>query len=261
MNEISNIFELWNKYADRNEGFKSYPVDEHIQKLAALFSPSKYYYFIFNLFDLSIDYASPSIKNILGVPPEEFTMNHLLQIMDPDDLPIVRRNEGFIIKFLDTVDIKDVPFYKFSYFFKVKGPNGEIKQILHQATAVTIVDNAMGHVLDVAIDVTHLNIRDEKKLTILALRDDLKSFYNIDPDKEYPTSLINRDEESLSDLLSERQIEIVRLIAQGSNTKEIAEELSLSEHTIKTHRKNILQKAGCANTAELVSRCLLEGVI
>lgn len=45
-------------------------------------------------------------------------------------------------------------------------------------------------------------------------------------------------------LLSFRETEIVQLIAEGKATKEIAELLYLSVHTIKTHRKNIIKKLG-----------------
>jgi DNA-binding NarL/FixJ family response regulator len=53
--------------------------------------------------------------------------------------------------------------------------------------------------------------------------------------------------------ISERELEVIRLIAQGLNSEQIAEKLFLSEHTVKTHRKNILEKLNLNNTAELVS--------
>ncbi len=39
-----------------------------------------------------------------------------------------------------------------------------------------------------------------------------------------------------------REIEILLLIAKGMQTKEIAENLKIAEHTVRTHRKNILEK-------------------
>ena len=53
--------------------------------------------------------------------------------------------------------------------------------------------------------------------------------------------------------ISERELDVVRLIADGLNSEEIAKKLFLSEHTIKTHRKNILEKLNLNNTAELVN--------
>jgi len=53
-------------------------------------------------------------------------------------------------------------------------------------------------------------------------------------------------------ILSEREIEIVRLIASGYSTKEIADTLYRSFHTIATHRKNIMKKLGLSKTSELL---------
>jgi DNA-binding NarL/FixJ family response regulator len=53
--------------------------------------------------------------------------------------------------------------------------------------------------------------------------------------------------------ISDRELDVVRLIAEGFNSEEIAQKLFLSEHTIKTHRKNILEKLDLNNTAELIN--------
>jgi len=53
--------------------------------------------------------------------------------------------------------------------------------------------------------------------------------------------------------ISDRELEVVRLIAEGLNSEEIAQKLFLSEHTVKTHRKNILEKLSLNNTAELMN--------
>jgi DNA-binding NarL/FixJ family response regulator len=52
--------------------------------------------------------------------------------------------------------------------------------------------------------------------------------------------------------ISERELEIITLIAEGYTNIEIAEKLFLSPHTVNTHRKNILAKLGVNNTAAIV---------
>jgi DNA-binding NarL/FixJ family response regulator len=52
--------------------------------------------------------------------------------------------------------------------------------------------------------------------------------------------------------LSERENEIITLIAEGLTNQQIAEQLFLSNHTINTHRKNIMAKLGVKNTAGIV---------
>lgn len=53
-------------------------------------------------------------------------------------------------------------------------------------------------------------------------------------------------------LLSERELEIIALVAEGLTNKEIAQKIFLSAHTVTTHRKNIMSKLGITNTASLV---------
>lgn len=52
--------------------------------------------------------------------------------------------------------------------------------------------------------------------------------------------------------LSEREMEIIGLIAEGYTNQQIADKLFLSSHTINTHRKNIMAKLGINNTAGIV---------
>ncbi|MFU8813418.1 MAG: response regulator transcription factor [Balneolaceae bacterium] len=52
--------------------------------------------------------------------------------------------------------------------------------------------------------------------------------------------------------LTTREIEIVRMIASCQSSNEIAEELSVSPHTVNTHRRNIYKKMGLSNMKELI---------
>lgn len=61
--------------------------------------------------------------------------------------------------------------------------------------------------------------------------------------------------------LSNREIEIIRCIAEGKTNKEIAEDLFLSTHTVMTHRKNIMNKLGINNTAGIVIYAVRENLI
>ncbi len=61
--------------------------------------------------------------------------------------------------------------------------------------------------------------------------------------------------------LSLREAEIVRLIAGGCKTREVAERLYLSPHTVNTHRKNIFKKLGIRSGNELVMYALNTGLI
>jgi len=64
---------------------------------------------------------------------------------------------------------------------------------------------------------------------------------------------INKLPFALQEKLSLREIEVLGLIMQGYTNQEIADKLFVSYETVKSHRKNILQKTGTNNTAALIN--------
>lgn len=60
--------------------------------------------------------------------------------------------------------------------------------------------------------------------------------------------------------LSERECQVIALIAEGQSYTRIAEQLFLSAHTVTTHRRNIMQKLGVNNTAALVMYAMKNGL-
>ena len=63
------------------------------------------------------------------------------------------------------------------------------------------------------------------------------------------------------DLLTEREREILQLLAEGKSNKEAAAILNLSPYTVETHRTNMMQKLGLHNTAEIVLYAVRKGII
>ncbi|MBI4265635.1 MAG: response regulator transcription factor [Acidobacteria bacterium] len=63
------------------------------------------------------------------------------------------------------------------------------------------------------------------------------------------------------DSLSNREREVLQLVAEGRTNREIAELLSVSPTTVETHRSHILQKLDLHNTAELVLYAVRRGVV
>ena len=61
--------------------------------------------------------------------------------------------------------------------------------------------------------------------------------------------------------LGEREIEIIKLLAEGLTSHQIAEKLFIAESTVKTHRRNILRKTELQNTSQLIQFALNQGII
>jgi len=69
------------------------------------------------------------------------------------------------------------------------------------------------------------------------------------------------EERKTSDLLSERESEVLRLVALGMSNKEIAEKLFLSQRTVKAHLTNIFNKLNVASRSEAIVKGLQWGLV
>jgi DNA-binding NarL/FixJ family response regulator len=78
---------------------------------------------------------------------------------------------------------------------------------------------------------------------------------------EVMQQLVKTKDEGNKDGLSERELDVVRLIARGLTSAEIARQLFISVNTVETHRKNIFQKTGVKNAVGLIEYSRRQGVI
>jgi DNA-binding NarL/FixJ family response regulator len=63
------------------------------------------------------------------------------------------------------------------------------------------------------------------------------------------------------DLLTEREREILQLLAEGKSNKEVAALLNLSPYTVESHRNNLMQKLNLHNTADIVLYAVRKAII
>lgn len=79
--------------------------------------------------------------------------------------------------------------------------------------------------------------------------------------EDYMRQMREREVEDSYELLTTREREILQLLAEGKNNKDVANLLNLSLYTVETHRSNIFQKLNLHSTAELILYAVRKGVI
>jgi len=62
-------------------------------------------------------------------------------------------------------------------------------------------------------------------------------------------------------LLTRRELEILKWIMDGLASKQIAERLHISIHTVNAHRKNMLRKTNCTNFSEIVKYAIKHNLL
>jgi two-component system response regulator NreC len=72
--------------------------------------------------------------------------------------------------------------------------------------------------------------------------------------KKYSQSVTRKKQREEMIKLTKREIEIIRLIAEGLTSQQMADKLFISPRTVETHRANLMKKVGVRNAIELVKK-------
>ncbi len=222
---------------------------EVYKTLLARFHVGAYYYYIFNLSTIEIEFVSPEIETVLGYSPNSFSPKMVFNNLHPEDQERFVNFEKEVASFFSTIEADEILNYKVSYDYRLRCADNTYKWILQQISIIQSNENgAILRTLGVHTDITHLKTDDKPSgLSIIGL-DGNPSYLNIHHPEE--------DTTCPNAIFTKREREILQLILSGKRTSQIATLLSLSPQTISTHRKNILRKSGCATFFEIGQRNL-----
>lgn len=225
------------------------PAELDPKLINSIFHVGEYYYYILDFTQAKFLYMSPEIKAILGYP-KEISVEEFLRKIHPEDMAYFLSFERTVKDFFRDLDISQLLHYKVSYDFRVRKANGQYSRLLHQVVCLNHCEKGYSlHALGVHTDITHIKDQGVPKLSFIGLNG-APSFY------DYENLGKSKAFEQFD--FTKREIEVIRLIAQGMNSQQMAVQLSISKHTVKEHRKNIIKKSGL-NTNQLVYRAIREG--
>ena len=248
------VVSFWKK-ANSVSQDKKFPDLNINQLVASIFNPGEFFYILINFFDLSIEYVHPTIEKLIGMKPEDFTFETVFGIMHPDDaFQMKLKEEAAVLFYYTRIPTQKIPLYKSTYTFRLSNPDGKYKNFLTQNIALTVTEGRIHHVLSVFTDVTFMNLMPDNRISFIGINGE-PSYYSLSTD---PNNIL-QPEKDLS--LSVREREIVRGLAEGHGSKQIADILHISTHTVDTHRRNLLKKTGTKNTLELAVVCLKKGLL
>lgn len=223
---------------------------EFYKKLFSIFQVGKSYLFVFSPATGSIDHVSESMKDLLGYRKKDFTIDFMLKIIHPEDLPTFVDFENAVVSFKEKLPVEKLMKYKTQYNYRIRKSNGEYIHILQQSLTVQTDDH--GAILQNLI--VHTDISEFKKTNEMKL-----SFLGIDGEPSYLEVDVPRPLTHENDVLSPREREVLTHLIECRKTNDIAKLLNISPETVKTHRKNIHRKLGTTNTLQLVLRVIEKG--
>lgn len=248
-NKLKDVWEISKKTAIKNTLIPNIQFDKIINSLASV---GPFYYYVVDFFDMSLSHVSSSITDIHGFDPETVTFDDIIHSIHPDDLEFVSKAENTNLDFLyNVIGKQNILHYKTNYCFRSKFKNGKYGMLNHQAIVLTIDENGgFGKSLNIHTNIDHITKINSFTISLIGLNGN-PSYLDINVNYDKPEYI----------LFSNREIEIIKLIAEGHNTAQIAKKLHISENTVSTHRKNINKKSGCKNATALINKCSSIGLI
>lgn len=221
-------------------------------KLLNFFHVGDYYYYIFNISSISIEFVQDQMSAILGYDKEDFTPENIVANIHPDDVAHFVNFENTASDFLSKLPVEKIQKYKIRYDYRIKKANGEYIRILQQnITIENSDDGAILRTLGMHTDITHIKHENKSSLCFIGL-DGEPSYYDVK---------IKNVVYEPSEILTNREKEILNYIANGYKSKEISEFLCIEKNTVDTHRKNILRKANCKTFSGLITKSIKMGWI
>lgn len=203
-------------------------------------------------------YVSNNLFNILGYSQEDFYKDGFLKtvkIFPTNQLEIVLEKIFPLMfeAFEEHSKTNTVDDLKISYCTLVNHNEGYQRWYLHQITVLTKDENNKAHILVKQVtDINHYKTDDNIIFTVE--KKDAKGVYHNIFKKSFMSSDIEQ-------MLSEREIEVLHLMGQGYTSKQIADSLFVSEHTIYKHRKNMLKKMSVKRSGDLLKKAMASGII
>jgi DNA-binding CsgD family transcriptional regulator len=203
---------------------------------------------------------SKSAEAILGFNPKEFMhggLDFTIELYEKEHLKTFNSRI-----FPDRLEIlKKIPpekhaDYLFSYNLCVKNREGEYMNLLQRNTFVkSDTDGNPLLSLGLVINIDHYR----KQNPVIQLVEKI----NNDSPNELPEVIFKKSYYlgEMDRIISKREREILLRMAEGLTSKEIAAKLFISEGTVITHRKHMLQKTGCLNVAALITFALTNQII
>lgn len=218
----------------------------------SIMSTGPFSFYVIDFYDMSLSHISPSNFEMFDLDPKTISFNDVLATIHPDDVEFVIKAEAFLTKFFyENIGREKLMTYKISYSHRARFKGGEYALINHQALMLTMDEKGgYGKSLNIHTRIDHLSSQNTYKISLIGLNGE-PSYMNL--------SLEDGGKNKIE--FSRREIDIIRLIGDGKNNDQIGQQLSISPLTVKKHRSNILEKAECSNTAQLIKNCMQQGII
>lgn len=220
---------------------------------ADYFALGKYYYYVLSLPESRLSHHHENILEMHGLREFPQTLSEIINLIHPEDLDFVVEAEKISYQKVREIGLSHVLNLKTSYCFRMKTGRNRFELFHHQAIhTLQSADGNLVQAVNIHTNIQHLTTKNPYTVVISGLggRSDFHQLH-----------LQNTSSRDDCPKLTRRQTEILILIAKGHSAGEIAKALHVSEHTVKSHRKNIIDKMQVRNSRDLIRKAVELAII
>jgi DNA-binding CsgD family transcriptional regulator len=247
------VKKIWEHYSPKqiiNQDEQNKLALELSNRLIHFFQPGDFYYYLFNVSTTQFEFISPGIEKVLGYKPEDIDLDFFFDKFHPEDMKLYVNFENEVGKFLYSLPKEKMFKYKIRMDLRMRKSDGTYIRILYQNMVFDLTED--GHILrsfGAHTDISYLKMDGKPSL----------SFIGFDGEPSFIDVKVGDELIPVKEILSTREKEILLLIMNGMQNKEIAAHLHISKETVDKHRKNMLEKSGCKNSGELIAKAIRNG--
>jgi DNA-binding CsgD family transcriptional regulator len=199
-------------------------------------------------------YVSEGCEKLTGYPVDEAVTlgpQLLVNITHPEDYPVAMETNRQAVGILYESDPEDRPYLSCIFYHRGVHRDGSVFSMSQHIFPVSF--DMQGNPYIFAIVITNISHLQMPRIPKTVLIDHKRNEYKLIE----PGNLFIEGEKLH---LSNRETEVLKLLADGLTTKEIAGRLGITFHTAATYRKRLREKTGVKNTSELVNFALVQAL-
>ncbi|WP_116107938.1 LuxR C-terminal-related transcriptional regulator [Lewinella sp. IMCC34191] len=222
--------------------------------IESLIAQTNIYWYSVNYQTGRFRYVSPGITSLLGYDPGVWKFGGPSRAFDyihPEDQPCVKRILAEIRRELSRHPIGKRKALSFGFTCRFRDAKGQYLHLNHQLTFPNL-------------DVAGLPVTDFTVVTdISALQSPHACQLHVRHTSFGKTETLHTRVFNCKDSVnfSRREMDVLKLVAEGCSSQEIGERLFISYNTVCTHRKNLMKKAGVRGTVDLLRFARSLGII
>lgn len=246
MSENNSIEEIFLKALTQfsyNEKELDYSIlDKHIKVLETLASIGNSGTGIFDFSKRKIIYYSPNFGSLLGYQPsdyQELGQYFFAGKIHPDDAVTLSKVGLAILKLLYNLSIDERLNYKHVFEYRMLNAQNKYVRLIEQYQVLELDAQGQMWLMLTIVDLSP-NQDESKPCKSQLLNFKTGKMVPIEPSPNIQLEL------------TKRELEILKLVKNGLLSKEISDQLSISVHTVNTHRQRFLEKLNANNSIEAV---------